>query len=424
MSAAPVAATDRHPGPAATAASTVDDRFGVGPDTVQTQWGPITPATISASHPDPARRMLFYTGVGHPHHLNHTPVPLFISATTLARHRSRGPGFPVRMTAGGWAGDSGAHTALTGTSPDHPWHLDPDLFGGMWVRFVEDVGPPDFVAIQDWPCEPAARARTGLTVRQHQQYTLDSYLYLAEQFPMVPWIPVLQGWHAWQYEQHADMYEQAGIVLADCARVGLGSVCRRGSDTDVADLVTRLAARGFRLHGFGVSITGLRRIGHLLASSDSQAWSRTARTERIRLPGCRHHRRPDPTGVRHPTDCRNCFRYALHYREQVLDAVRLAATRARHDMTPLFELPATARTMPARPTRAGAPRPGPAHPGQLALFDPSAARQHAAPSGRAGVTNHRVTGHRTALPARSMPLPAVGSGWPATTRPSRDGEHR
>jgi len=33
--------------------------------------------------------------------------------------------------------------------------------------------------------------------------------------------------------------------------------------------VTRLAARGYRLRGFGVSIKGLR-IGHLLASSDSQ----------------------------------------------------------------------------------------------------------------------------------------------------------
>jgi hypothetical protein len=125
-------------------------RYGLGPDRWDTRWGPITPYTIGEFHPDPARRMVFYTGVGHPHHLNDSPVLLFISATTLARYRSRGEDFPVRMTGAGWAGDSGAYTALTGTNPDHPWHLDPDEFGAMWVRFSEDVGPPD-----------SSRSRTG-----------------------------------------------------------------------------------------------------------------------------------------------------------------------------------------------------------------------------------------------------------------------
>jgi len=42
--------------------------------------------------------MVFYTGVGHPHHLTDSPVTLFISATTLARYHRRGEDFPVRMT--------------------------------------------------------------------------------------------------------------------------------------------------------------------------------------------------------------------------------------------------------------------------------------------------------------------------------------
>lgn len=316
-------------------------RFGLGPARWDTPWGSITPWTVSEFHPDPARRMVFYLGVGHPHHLNSSPVPLFLSATTLARYRRRGEQFPVRIGGAGWAGDSGAFTALTGSNPAHPWHLDPDDYGGLWVRLIEDIGPPNFVAIQDWPCEPAARARTGLTVYEHQQQTLDNYLYLVEEFPMVPWIPVLQGWHAWQYEQHAAMYEQAGVALADCHRVGLGSVCRRASDVDIAELVTRLAGRGLRLHGFGVSINGLRRVGHLLASSDSQAWSATARREHVRLPGCRHWTRRDSSGVVRLGDCRNCFRYALVYREEVMDAVRHAARRAGQAPVPLFDLPAT-----------------------------------------------------------------------------------
>ena len=93
---------------------------------------------------------------------------------------------------------------------------------------------------------------------------------------MVPWIPVLQGWAAREYEEHAEMYHRAGVDLAACRRVGLGSVCRRASDIDIAELVRHLAARGYLLHGFGVSIKGLRRVGHLFASTDSQAWSDTS----------------------------------------------------------------------------------------------------------------------------------------------------
>jgi hypothetical protein len=343
-------------------------RYGLGPDRWATQWGPVTPYTRSEFHPDPARRWTFYLGVGHPHHLRHSPVPLFLSATTLARYRSRSEDFPVRMNSP-WAGDSGAYAALMLTTrPDeHPWWMHPDEYGGMWVRFMEDVGPPDFVAVQDVPCEPGARRRTGLSVREHQEATLRSYLYLAEQFPMVPWLATLQGWHPWEYLEHAAMYERAGVTLAG-RKVGVGSLCRRGSQRDIAAVLAALAPLGMLIHGFGVSVNALRLIGHLVDSSDSQAWSATARAEHIRLPGCTHMSRPDRvTGVRTPTDCRNCFRYALAYREEVMDAVRQAARpgRAMHE-------PLSAEAPAAAVRRVGATgcshRRAPA-PNQLALFD-------------------------------------------------------
>lgn len=107
------------------------------------------------------------------------------------------------------------------------------------------------------------------------------------------------------------MYERAGVTLAG-RKVGVGSLCRRGSQRDVAAVLAGLAPQGMLIHGFGVSINALRLAGPLLDSSDSQAWSATARAEHIRLPGCTHMSRPDRvTGVRAPTDCRNCFRYAL-----------------------------------------------------------------------------------------------------------------
>lgn len=294
----------------------------------------ITPWTGGAADPDPARRMTYYTGVGHPNHLRESPVPLFISATTLVRYPSRsfgqGDTHPVQTFGVPWAGDSGAYAALMlGTDHSgHPWSESPDVYGSMWVRFAEHISHgsehlfPDFIGIQDWPCEAGVRARTGMTVRQHQELTLESYLFLAEEFPFLPWLRTLQGQHPRDYVEHLRMYEAAGVEMAG-HKVGIGSICRQGSQRVVAAILGTLAPFGMRMHGFGASINALRLAGHLLDSSDSQAWSSTARAEHIRLPGCGHVSRPDRvTGVRVPTDCRNCFRYALAYREEVMDALR------------------------------------------------------------------------------------------------------
>ncbi|GIF74151.1 deazapurine DNA modification protein DpdA family protein [Asanoa siamensis] len=336
-------------------------RYGLGPDRWHTQWGPVTPYTRSEFHPDPARRMTFYLGVGHPHHLRHSPVPLFISATTLARYVSRyeqqGDDWPVQTFGTPWAGDSGAYAALmlnTRGRRDHPWYLWPADYGAMWVRFAEAVGHssrdlmPDFVGVQDWPCEPAVLKRTGKTVREHQELTVESYLYLAEEFPMIDWLPTLQGWWPWEYVEHVEMYQRAGVDLTG-RRVGVGSICRRGSQKGVARVLGTLTELGLGLdmHGFGISQNALRIAGHLLNSADSQAWSKTARDEHLMLPGCNHLSRPDAvTGVRRPTDCRNCFAYALHWREEALDAVRACArdrTNGQHPAEPVHLAPALLR---------------------------------------------------------------------------------
>ncbi|GAA4442567.1 tyrosine-type recombinase/integrase [Phytohabitans houttuyneae] len=231
-------------------------RHGVGPDRWQTPWGPVTPYTTSEFHPDPARRMMFYLGTGQPQYLGRSPIPLFLAATALARYRRRGDAFPAQMGAAPWAGDSGAYSALMlRTSPHgHPWYAHPDEYGAMWTRFLRDVGPPDFVGIQDRPCEPGCLNRTRSTVREHQEATLRNYLYLVDNFPFVPWLPTLQGWHPWQYEEHADMYQAAGVDLAG-QRVGVGSICRRGSQRDVATVLGTMAPLGMRMHGFGVSLS-------------------------------------------------------------------------------------------------------------------------------------------------------------------------
>lgn len=87
-------------------------------------------------------------------------------------------------------------------------------------------------------------------------------------------------------------------------------MCRRSS-TDVLtaeSIVRELAVFGIRLHAFGLKLTGLRRVAHLLASADSMAWSFDARHSPP-LAGCEHR------------TCANCLRFALRWRERVLKAI-------------------------------------------------------------------------------------------------------
>jgi len=265
----------------------------------------------------------FYLGTHRPGWLGQLGVPLFISASTMSAWKSTGDDWPTRRDTfrfGGWALDSGAFTALAPSTVHrdrHPWHLDPDSFGGMVTRFAEEVGiAPDFAAIQDVPCEPELLAANGMTVAGNQADTLDSYLYLAAEFDFINWSPVLQGWKPVDYVNHMRAYERAGVELWRHTPVGLGSVCRRGRTRDIVAVVQTVQAyaratygRELRLHGFGLKSEAVGVVGHLLDSADSQAWSRRARLENIHLDGCVH-----------PGPCNNCRRYALAWRDQVLAA--------------------------------------------------------------------------------------------------------
>ena len=76
--------------------------------------------------------------------------------------------------------DSGAYTEIR----DHgTWRWNEDSYGGMVYRLMSDCGYPIFVAPLDYPCEPDVVARSGLSVLEHQEWTLESYLYLAREFP-------------------------------------------------------------------------------------------------------------------------------------------------------------------------------------------------------------------------------------------------
>ncbi len=241
--------------------------------------------------------LAFYVGAHQPHWLWRAGFPLFVSHRQLARRRG------LRPASCRWALDSGGFTEL---SLHGRWVTGAEGYAAAVARYAETIGGLDFAAPQDWMCEPHILARTGLSVREHQDRTVASYLELRRLAPDLPFIPVLQGWHLADYLRCVRLYAAAGVDLAAVPLTGLGSVCRRQSTAEIAVIVASLARLGIRLHGFGVKTSGLGRYGHLLVSADSMAWSYAARRLPA-LPGCTGHK-----------NCANCLAYATGWRSRIL----------------------------------------------------------------------------------------------------------
>lgn len=239
--------------------------------------------------------MKFYLGTHHPHWLWRTDKPLFVSRRALTGRKHLTP------VPGRWALDSGGFTELT---LHGRWATSIGAYVEDVHRFNSEMGGLDFAAPQDWMCEPHMIQRTGLSVREHQERTVQNYLDLRATAPGLPFIPVLQGWSIDDYQVCLDLYEQAGVNLDEATTVGVGSVCRRQNTAQIAHLVSSLSQ--YPLHGFGVKTGGLNQYGYLLASADSLAWSFRARRSEP-LPGCTHQ------------SCANCMRFALSWRARLLD---------------------------------------------------------------------------------------------------------
>jgi hypothetical protein len=251
--------------------------------------------------------MRFYLTTHKRHWIKLTDVPLFLKAEHFRSSRT----LPAAL--GRYAVDSGGFTEL---QRNGRWTLTPSAYVAHLRRIRDEVGPFDWAAPQDWMCEPIMIAGgtagaqhfvgTHLSVAEHQHRTVANYLELRALAPDLPIIPVLQGWELPDYERCLDLYTAQGIDLAAEPVVGLGSVCRRQSTREGAAIVTRLASYGLRLHGFGFKTLGLAKVGHLMASADSLAWSTHAR-----------HRPPMPGHTTHK-NCANCLPYALNWRTKVL----------------------------------------------------------------------------------------------------------
>lgn len=151
---------------------------------------------------------------------------------------------------------------------------------------------------------------TGLTLRDHQLLTVESYFTLRDLEPSINWLPVLQGFTEAEYMACVELYCGAGLDLKD-KWVGVGSVCRRQGTTEIASVLRSLSALGMRLHGFGVKAQGLERSLPYLHSADSMAWSYGARRKNLKSVHCTESHR----------DCRHCVYGAMDWYDRLIEPI-------------------------------------------------------------------------------------------------------
>jgi hypothetical protein len=238
----------------------------------------------------------FFLGTHQPAWLAQSDIPMFVSRARLARlkrlPRARAP----------WALDSGAFTQV---AREGGWTFTPAQYVAEVRRYRDEIGSLQWAAPMDWVCEPEARARTGLTVREHQRRTIENFIELRSLDPSLPFVPAVQGWTLGDFIGHVEGYASAGIDLRALPLVVLGSVCRRQQTTRAALLIRWLAAEGLKIHALGFKRMGLPYVADVLVSADSLAWSLNARRSPP-LPECKHAR------------CSNCIAYALEWRSGLL----------------------------------------------------------------------------------------------------------
>lgn len=249
----------------------------------------------------------FFLGTHQPQWLSRSPVPLFVSRRRLVERKK------LPRAAAPWVLDSGGFTELQDFGA---WTLSTTEYIELVRRYSEEIGNLQWAAPMDWMCEPVVInggkvgpitfAGTHLSVEEHQWRTVQNLMELRDLAPEIPWAPVLQGWEPDDYQRCADLYEMNGIELEKEPIVGVGTVCRRQHTAEAVTIFSQLAARGLRLHGFGLKIQGLQKCAHYLASSDSMAWSYGAR------------RKPPFCGSKTHKNCANCWEYAQMWRARVV----------------------------------------------------------------------------------------------------------
>lgn len=210
--------------------------------------------------------MKFYVGLHQPNHAQYFDR-CFISVNRILNRKSD---FIVNE----WILDSGAFSQIY----RYGEHIPAEKYATQIKRWAQ-CGKLVAAVTQDYMCEPFILQRTGRTILEHQQMTVERYRQLIDLVDDVYIMPVLQGYQEEDYVRHIEMY---GDLLKLGMWVGVGSVCKRnGSPLSIIAILKAIKTRrpDLKLHGFGLKLTALenKTIRDMLYSCDSMAWSYAAR---------------------------------------------------------------------------------------------------------------------------------------------------
>lgn len=215
--------------------------------------------------------MKFYPGIYQQSHVNYVKERFFLSFQIIRRRKNVFRNIEDKE----WIMDSGAFSEIR---KNGEFLFTPEEY----LKHVEKWNPYYFVNM-DWMCEPYQLKKTGKTVKEHQEQTLDNQVKLMELSEGINprLMGVIQGWSVDDYLSHIDMIRERGCLLD---YMGVGSVCRRNSKTEILQILMRIKKEipRTKLHAFGVKKDVFKdrlgqRIFDCLHSSDSMAWSYNAR---------------------------------------------------------------------------------------------------------------------------------------------------
>ena len=203
---------------------------------------------------------------------------------------------------------NGAYDLIT----RHGRHLDTPKEYVRAVRLYDGrIGNLQWAAPQDWCTEPGALRRSGATVAEHCERSVQSYVDVTGWWERLapqrrcPFRFVVQGDTVDDYLRCWDLAERRGVDLAGADLIGVGSVCTREREPEIAEIVAALRERtSARLHGFGVKAEAMS----LFDDADSMAWSQTARKQHLKHPVCTQFHRV----------CTSCFEYATWWHDRMI----------------------------------------------------------------------------------------------------------
>lgn len=216
--------------------------------------------------------MIFYVGFHNVNQIKNLDYCM-ISYNRIRNRRSLFQG-----SKQGWILDSGAFTEIFKYGN---YREGPEVYANV-INKVSVIENFHCAVSQDYMCEPFILDKTGLTIKQHQEMTIERYDAIRSIVAShIHIMPVLQGYSVEDYANHIQMY---GDRLKPNMHIGLGSVCKRNKDPSQIEIILRKVLSIIpyvKLHGFGVKITALRNkyVWDSFYSTDSMAWSYAARMD-------------------------------------------------------------------------------------------------------------------------------------------------